>query len=343
MNTEYLIADSVKLAATFQYPSSGAILCDARLLKLYPDYFAGDQPLPTLALKAGENSKSFNQCLKIYEFLSEHKIGRQDTIHVLGGGTISDLAAYAVSTFKRGCRLILYPSTLLGMVDAAIGGKTGINHLGYKNYLGSFYPAEQIIIHTPFLKSLPKAELRQGYAEMLKYSLLSEDLVLPDFGSPEMLEDEMILSFAEYKMQICAIDPYDQRERLLLNFGHSFGHALEAASQYKIKHGDAIVLGMNIACDFSFQEGLIEEEEWNAYRDWLSEYPIPAAALRFVDETPMESMMPFMLQDKKNGQGLRLILPTKDGIKVVELEFDWRAAGLDCQAAGLDTSRVEQG
>jgi 3-dehydroquinate synthase len=336
MNTEYLKIENIELTATFQYPASGVILCDARLLKLYPEYFSPEEALPTLALKAGETSKNLGQCLKIYEFLSENGIGRQHTVHVFGGGTISDLAAFAVSTFKRGCRLILYPSTLLAMVDAALGGKTGINHLGYKNFLGSFYPAEKIIIHTPFLKSLPKAELRQGYAEMLKYSLLSEDLLLPDFASPVMLEDDLILSFAAYKMQICAIDPYDQKERLLLNFGHSFGHALEAASQYKIKHGDAIVLGMNIACDYSFQADLIEEEEWNAYRDWLSQYPVPAAAFRFLDETPFEDMIPFLLQDKKNGQELRLILPTEEGIKVV-------AVKLHQAAAGFDTSRVEQG
>lgn len=322
MNTEYLKADSIEMAATIQYPSSGVILCDAKLRKLHPECFSSDEPLPTLALEAGEKSKTLSQCLKIYEFLSENAVGREDIIHVFGGGTICDLAAYAVSAFKRGCRLILYPSTLLAMIDAAIGGKTGVNHLGYKNFLGSFYPAEKIIIHTPFLKSLPKAELRQGFAEMMKYSLLCEDLVLSNFGNSRLLEDETILSFALYKMQVCALDPYDRKERLLLNFGHSFGHAIEAASQYKIKHGDAIVLGMNIACDFSFQEGLIEEEDWNAYRDWLSEYPMPAAALRFVDETPLENMMPFMLQDKKNRQGLRLILPTADGIKAVELTLE---------------------
>ncbi|MCB5262804.1 MAG: 3-dehydroquinate synthase [Candidatus Cloacimonetes bacterium] len=318
MNTEYLRADSIELAAIFQYPASGVILCDARLLKLYPEYFGADKPLPTLALRAGESSKNMGQCLKIYEFLSENGVGRQDIVHVFGGGTISDLAAYAVSTFKRGCRLILYPSTLLAMIDAAIGGKTGLNHLGYKNYLGSFYPAEKIIIHSSFLKSLPKAELRQGFAEMLKYSLLADDLLLPELVSPELGEDDIILSFALYKMQVCAIDPYDRKERLMLNFGHSFGHALEAASQYKIKHGDAIVLGMSIACDFSFQQGLIEEEDWADYRDWLGQYPVPAAAMRFVDETPLEVMKPFLLQDKKNGQSLRLILPTEDGIKVVE-------------------------
>lgn len=319
MNTEYLTEEHIELAPAFQYPSSGVILCDAKLLKLYPEYFNPETPLPTLALRAGERFKNLNQCLKVYEFLSENNIGRQDTIHVLGGGTISDLAAYAVSTFKRGCRLILYPSTLLAMVDAAIGGKTGVNHLGYKNYLGSFYPAEKIIIHTPFLGSLPKVELRQGFAEMLKYSLLSEDLLLPEFSSMDELEDDIILSFALYKMQVCAVDPYDRKERLLLNFGHSFGHALEAASQYKIKHGDAVVLGMFMACDYSYEEGLIDEEDWLAYRDWLSQYEVPAAALQFLTETPFDEMMPFILQDKKNGQELRLILPTQDRIKVVEL------------------------
>lgn len=321
MNTEYLSEDSLELAATFQYPSEGVILCDARLLKLYPEYFSSENPLPILALRSGEKSKNLNQCLKIYEFLSEHGIGRQDAVQVFGGGTICDLAAYAVSTFKRGCRLILYPSTLLAMVDAAIGGKTGINHLGFKNYLGSFYPAEKIIIHSPFLKSLPKAELRQGFAEMLKYSILQEDLSLPEFDAKVPISDETILNFARYKMQICRVDPYDRKERLLLNFGHSFGHALEAASLHKIKHGDAIVLGMIIACNYSYQEDLIDEENWLYYLEWLDQYEVPASALRFLEETPFENMLPFLRQDKKNQQGLRLILPTEGGIEVVEAIF----------------------
>ncbi|MFA5667350.1 MAG: 3-dehydroquinate synthase family protein [Candidatus Cloacimonadaceae bacterium] len=321
MNTEYLNEDCLELAAEFQYPSSGVILCDAKLLKLYPEYFSSEKPLPTLALRAGERSKNLNQCLKIYEFLSEHGIGRQDAVQVLGGGTICDLAAYAVSTFKRGCRLILYPSTLLAMVDAAIGGKTGLNHLGFKNYLGSFYPAEKIILHSSFLESLPKTELRQGYAEMLKYSLLDEDLPLPEFDSMMPIRDETILRFARYKMQICAIDPYDRKERLLLNFGHSFGHALEAASQNKIKHGDAIVMGMIIACNYSYQEELIDEEDWLYYLEWLGQYEVTASALRFLEETPFENMLPFLRQDKKNSQGLSLILPTEDGIKVMEAKF----------------------
>lgn len=321
MNTEYLNADRIQLAEEFQYPSSGVIICDARLPGLYPEYFSPEKALPALALKAGERSKNIKQCLGVYEFLAEHGIGRQDTIHVFGGGSITDLAAYAVSTFKRGCRLILYPSTLLAMVDAAIGGKTGINHLGYKNYLGTFYPAEKIIIHSRFLKSLPKSELRQGFAEMLKYSLLQEDLLLPEPGGIAQIRDETILNFARYKMQVCQMDPYDRKERLLLNFGHSFGHALEAASLHKIKHGDAIVLGMHIACDYSFEEGLIDEETWWTYKNWLDQYEIPAAALRFLSETPFEELMPFLSQDKKNRQGLRLILPARGKIEVVEVRF----------------------
>lgn len=321
MNTKYLNIERISLESEISFPKSGFVICDAKLAKLYPQLFSSEPTLPTLYLKAGEPSKNWNQCLKVYDFLTEHQASREDIIHVFGGGTVCDLAAYAVSTFKRGCRLYLYPSTLLAMVDAAIGGKTGINYLNFKNFIGSFYPAERIIIFPAFLQSLATSELRQGYAEMLKCTMLNENLLLPELDRIFPPRDQLILDYARFKMSICAKDPYDKKQRQLLNFGHCFGHALESFSNYKIKHGDAVVLGMYIACEYSFEEDLSSSEEWDQYRVWISQYPIPKAALKFLSETSLMDMLPKMMQDKKRGKHLRLVLPVHGKIKVIEAEI----------------------
>jgi 3-dehydroquinate synthetase len=321
MNAEYLSTDRLELVERLSPPRAGVIICDVKLQQLYPDLFAAHQAPPTLALKAGERHKNWKQCQAIYSFLSENKVCREDIVHVFGGGTITDLAAFAVSTFKRGCRLHLYPTTLMGMIDAAIGGKTGFNQLGFKNHIGCFYPAERIVIHTPFLQSLPKAELRQGYAEMLKYTMLNEQLLLPDLSRIFPPRDQLILDHARYKMQICASDPHDHDQRQILNFGHTFGHALEALSGFKIKHGDAVVLGMYIACEYSFEAELSSFEEWEQYRDWILQYPIPQAALRFLAETSLADMLPKLQQDKKTGKQLRLVLPIHGQIKLIDVKI----------------------
>lgn len=321
MHEEYLNIERISLKHEISYPQTGLVIADEKVVKLYPDLFFTDASLPTLYLRAGERQKSWNQCLKVYDFLAEHQASREDIIHVFGGGTACDLAAFAISTFKRGCRLYLYPTTLLAMVDAAIGGKTGINYLGFKNYIGSFYPAERIFIYPPFLQSLATAELRQGYAEMLKCSMLNEDLLLPELDRIFPPRDQLILDYARYKMGICAQDPYDNNQRQLLNFGHTFGHALESFSNYKIKHGDAIVLGMYIACEYSFVEELSSAEEWEQYRDWISQYPIPKAALSFLSDTALSDMLPQMLQDKKWDNQLRLVVPVHGEIKIIEVEI----------------------
>ncbi len=322
MNSEHLNTKNIILPQKLDYPQDGVIIADRKVRRLYAQFFEATPARPLLELTAGERQKNQNNCQRVYSFLMEHNIGRNDIVHVFGGGTVCDLAAFAVGTFKRGCRLWLYPSTLLGMVDAAIGGKTGLNHKGIKNLIGSFYPAEKIIIHPPFLRSLPPKELRQGYAEMLKYTMLNPALPLPELKQLKSSPPQLLRLFVDYKMRICAADPYDQSERLLLNFGHSFGHALEAISRFQISHGDAIVMGMTIACDYAFDAGLIDEEQWTGLRHWLDQYKLPKSVLRLVDEIPEDALMTYMAHDKKNNGKLRLVLPVGDSFKVVGATLD---------------------
>jgi 3-dehydroquinate synthase len=318
MNSKFLCPEALEIQSSLLYPDSGLIVCDARIKELYPDFFAANQA-PTCLIAAGEDAKNLNTVQSLYQFFLRNSLGRSDMVHVFGGGTICDLAAYAVSTYKRGCRLQLYPSTLLAMVDAAIGGKTGINFHNLKNHIGSFYPAERVILHKAFLQTLAPDELRQGMAEMLKAHMLFEELPLPDFTGTEIPDEEDLLAHALYKMSVCQEDPFDKGPRMLLNFGHSFGHALESHSAYRIKHGDAVAAGMNMACDFSLQMNFIDRQQYNARKETLKLYPYPAELLDYMQSIGFEELYPYLIQDKKNGANLRLILPVGAEIKLVEL------------------------
>lgn len=321
MASENLSPEALEIQSCLSAPDGGLMVCDERLVSLYPDFF--DQcDIPTMFLTAGEQSKTLHEVQLLYAFFCDNRLKRSDTVHVVGGGTICDLAAFAVSTYKRGCHLHLYPSTLLAMVDAAIGGKTGINFRDLKNQVGSFYPAHRIILHRDFLKTLHQDELRQGMAEMLKAHMLFDELPLPVFHGGDLPNDQDLLSYALYKMSVCQIDPYDRGERMLLNFGHSFAHALESLSAFSIKHGDAVAIGMNMACDFSLELKLIDELQHEAHKRTLALYPYPAELLDFVRNIGFEDLYPYLKQDKKNGNSLRLILPVGNRIKPVDVSED---------------------
>jgi len=324
MHRDLLNPDALELQPVLEPPITGLLIADARLIDLYPDFF-GAVKIPVKALLAGEDQKNLKNLQQLYHFFCEHSLSRDEIVHVYGGGTISDLAAYAVSTYKRGCRLHLYPSTLLGMVDAAIGGKTGLNHENLKNLIGSFYPAERIVIHPGFLSSLPWEELRQGMAEMLKAVMLFPCLPLPDFGGKILPNEEDILGHALYKLSLCQSDPYDRSDRMLLNFGHSFGHALESFSNFNISHGDAIALGMNMACDFSLQMELVNQEQYDSRKELLSRYPYPPPVLDYLATINPDDLLPLMYQDKKNNRKLRLVLPVGKDIKLVEMSMNGSA------------------
>lgn len=315
MNREHLSTESIQAVQEVALPKGSYVIADERVHELYPSYF---EECDTFLMQAGEEEKSLANVERIWSFLSERRVGRDTVIHVFGGGSISDIASFAVSCFKRGCRLVLYPTTLMGMIDASIGGKTGFNFGGFKNHIGSFYPAEMIAIHRPFLDSLPKDEIRQGIAEMLKCRLLDSELPPFAISDSEAPSEACILEYARYKMEICQSDPYDKGIRRLLNFGHSFGHALESLSGFELKHGDAVYLGMRLAMRYSYEQGLLSQEMYDQYEMALSGYPLPKPYHAYMDRYSTEELLPLLLQDKKSGSRLCLILPTDDGIRAFE-------------------------
>lgn len=202
-------------------------------------------------IKNGEKSKNIDNYLEILKVLTENEFSRNDTLIALGGGVVGDLGGFIASTYKRGLRFINLPTSLLAMVDSSIGGKTGINFLGYKNVLGSFYNPEIVLIDPLLLKTLPQRHLKNGMVEAIKCGLIKDKELFDIF---EKEDKEVIFSFSKIEEIICRSlvvkkeiveeDQFEKGTRKLLNFGHTYGHAIEALNLDEIYHGEAVALGM---------------------------------------------------------------------------------------------------
>ena len=214
-------------------PDGGALVADPRVLALHP-------------LELDETHTVREKTLEEAERLwRDLRIARDGRIVGYGGGTTTDLAGFVAATYMRGVPWTAVPTTLVGQVDAAIGGKTGIDLREGKNLAGAFHYPDAVLIDTGFLVSLPEEERRAGMAEVVKTGLLAgrELWQLP--------EDEMIRACASYKAEVCLADPFERGKRAILNLGHTFAHALEAASLYTVRHGDAVALGLLAALRLS--------------------------------------------------------------------------------------------
>jgi len=205
-----------------------------------------------IEIESGEESKSFEVVAGIWEVLTELGADRSSVMINLGGGVITDLGGFIAGTFKRGIRFINIPTSLLAMVDASIGGKTGINHSGLKNEVGLFNNPQGVYVDPTFLETLPKAHVLSGFAEMVKHALIFSPGYWKELQDVSLLDlpslDQSIYRSIEIKNQIAGSDPYESGRRKILNFGHTIGHALEAYSHESdakiLLHGEAIAIGM---------------------------------------------------------------------------------------------------
>lgn len=286
-----------------------------------------------LPVEDGEQVKDINNALTIVQKLFEKGFDRGDYLIAIGGGTILDLAGFAASIYMRGLNLVNIPTTLLGMVDAAIGGKNGVNFGNAKNILGSYYQPSYVLVDLDFLETLPLEEVRKGLAEVIKYGIIL-DKELYDFLS---LNDEKILnkdreSLLEIiersirdKLGIVKLDERETRGiRVVLNFGHTIGHAIEAGSNFKIAHGYAISLGMvceaKIAEEMGFaEEGVVEDALWI-----LNLYGLPTVPEKLPYPVSKELALSAIEKDKKIRSGEVLMpFPTRIGDwKVVKVPIE---------------------
>ena len=235
---------------------------------------------------SGEKYKTEKTKKHLEEALFKHSFSKDTTLIALGGGVVLDLVGFIAATFCRGVGLIFIPTTLLAMVDAALGGKNGINTKWGKNSLGCYFIPSQIWIHEQFLKTLSLEELYNGKVEFLKLALVYAPSLL--FQS---ISQETIFAALEIKRRIIAQDFEDRGIRRILNLGHTVGHALELLSNYTLTHGKAVATGILIECALSYRLGILTQEDWD-----LVQKLFPFEKIEFTTSQLIQAMK----KDKKN-------------------------------------------
>lgn len=288
--------------------NNSVFIVDEKVYELHPSMLPEKiESTKVYRYYASELTKNNDSLTKIYDFLYEHKVGRDTILYAIGGGITTDLAGFAASTFKRGVRLRLVPTTLLAMVDAAIGGKTGFNYRECKNIIGSFYPAEQIIIDTNFLETLSDEHRQSGMVEIVKMSFLPQSQLDTVLDAKVGL-DEIIKTAIRTKMDICSQDLRDKGIRQHLNLGHTFAHILESVSNYKISHGFAVAIGLRAAAIFSRKKLFISDNQFQQIQDKLDRFKLPRTYPKKYVEKIRRDGEAILKHDKKKKAKTILIL-----------------------------------
>jgi 3-dehydroquinate synthase len=242
-------------------PGSLVLIMDENLSRFYGKIWAGfieraGFPIGVIVLPAGEKIKCRKVKEKLEDELFRRGVGRDGCLIAFGGGVITDLVGFVAATYKRGIEYISIPTSVMGMVDAAIGGKTGINTSFGKNTIGAFYPPKKIFLERVFLETLPRKEWKNGFSEVVKYGLIWDKEVFWNFQNPEM-----ILRSAAIKEEIVSKDFREEGIRRILNFGHTIAHAIELISKYRISHGSAVWFGLLVESTISTYLGYLKKEK----------------------------------------------------------------------------------
>jgi 3-dehydroquinate synthase len=284
-------------------------LFDKKVYQLFENKLGKIIDEASFFIAASEKNKSLTEVRKIYNFFKKHNVNRSTVIIGIGGGITTDIAAFAASTFKRGCRLQLIPTTFLGMIDAAVGGKTAVNFNGIKNNIGTFYPAEKVIVNTRFLDTLPKKEMLNGWAECIKIALIKPSnlydiLILKNWK----ITSEILKLAIDLKLSICEKDLTDSKERRKLNLGHTFGHVLESISDYQISHGEAVAVGIRVVAYISNKLGYLNKNDLGKINNLLNLYDLPIRISASYINKLKKHGLNILLKDKKATSKLNIIL-----------------------------------
>lgn len=273
----------------------------------------------TIVIPQGEQFKTLYTASAIYDQMIKAQVGRDSVIISLGGGVISDLAGFVAATYMRGIRFICVPTTLLAQVDASIGGKTGVDHALGKNLIGAFYQPKFVLVDTEFLRTLQNKEIKTGLSEIVKYGIIKDPKIF------EMLESnpKATSGFWENIITRCtlikaSVVSKDEKEmtglRMVLNFGHTFGHAIETITKYKrYTHGEAVALGMVAASYLSCYMKLLKRSELERITSLISKLKLPIRT-----NLKNKNIVKALLFDKKAKAGkVRFVLPIKIGEVVI--------------------------
>ncbi|HVD47633.1 MAG TPA: 3-dehydroquinate synthase [Candidatus Limnocylindria bacterium] len=303
-------------------PTSAAIITDTNVLpwarKVARTIKRAGVKTPIHVIRPGERSKSMSALGDVLSFLERQKVDRAGCVIAVGGGTVGDVAGFAAAVWQRGIRVVQVPTTLLAMVDSSIGGKTGVNGLRSKNAIGSFWQPTAVVTDLAFLETLPPANYREAFAEVVKYAVAMDHglfellmknrdrLVAGDRAALERVVFQCVMA----KALVVAKDEREKGPRAILNYGHTAGHALEAASGFRISHGRAVAFGMRVAARIALSMDLCGRRLVESQDAMLTAYGLPERAPR-VDLAKVLAAIP---RDKKARRGkVAWVMPRRLG------------------------------
>lgn len=329
---EYVVEfiDGIVARLAEEVSAGAVVVIDERLLGLYPAIAAVIPAGQRIAIPAREESKDLDACRRLIEDLVGRGFRRDGRLVAVGGGIVQDVTAFSASILYRGVEWMFVPTTLLAQADSCLGSKTSINLSGKKNLIGNFYPPSRILIDPIFLASLSADEIKSGIGEMLHFFYYCDHEATPRLAEQydRFFQDRsLLLPFIRASLQIkrtvAELDEFDRGERNKFNYGHTFGHALESATDYAIPHGQAVTVGMDIANWMSVHEGLLDIAGFDRMHIVLRRnFPSsPAADLAAID---LGRYMGALSKDKKNvGSDLVCILSHGPGrLERVQLALD---------------------
>lgn len=317
---DVLIGSGLLLSLGEQIAKMGAekacIVSDDNVFPLYGDILVSS--LADTGVKAekyvilhGERSKNLNVYASLMERMRDFRLSGSDVLIALGGGVVGYLGGFAASTYHRGIPLVQIPTSLLACVDSSVGGKTALNLPSGKNQLGTFYQPSLVICDIDTLHTLPTEEYRCGSAEIIKYAILeSEDFLreITDNSIGDMYE-VVISRCVDIKRRYVEADEFDRGKRMLLNFGHTLGHAIEAESNYSVSHGCAVAAGMGAITSLCVEKGICSGDTEKLLLSALDKYSLPSALMY-----PLDRLLPHILNDKKSREGkIRFVLLSQIG------------------------------
>ncbi len=279
------------------------LLMELGLMKFLPLIFT---------LPEGEKSKSIESVAAMLSFLAQNDVPVNAVLISLGGGAVSDVTGFVASIYKRGIKVIHIPTSLIGMIDAAYGGKTGINFQSIKNLAGTYYFPDLVYLNHSFLSTLPFTHVQSGYGEMLKYGLLMGGDVLKRtmklIEENSLPEDDLIFDCLAFKISVVLKDPFEKHERFYLNLGHTLGHAYESAfmaAGTPVSHGLAVAVGIHLALSISVEIAHFPTTIAKNLQEFIQRY----FSIQHLPRPTHQTLMTFVMQDKKIiGKGIRMVL-----------------------------------
>ena len=279
---------------------------------------SGDCEFFYFIIPEGEEGKSFTTLLKLWDWLAAAGFTRSDLIVAIGGGAVTDVAGFAASSYLRGVEWVAIPTTVAGAVDAAVGGKTGINSDYGKNLIGAFYSPIQVITDISWFDTLSDRDFSAGLAEVIKCGFISDPVILDLLATQSLatlrenktLQEEIVYRAVQVKAKVVSTDFKESFDREILNYGHTFGHAVEKHSLYKLRHGECVAIGMAFIAHLQLELGLISGDICDLHLKLLTQFQLPTS----YSQASWLELLPAMKLDKKSrGSTLRFVTISEIG------------------------------